>query len=56
VRKLVDAKEADKKAGKEAGNGWDSEMLRVMNRWQVVVNRSEADAKAAADLAVNGLI
>jgi len=52
VRKLVDAKEA----GKEAGNGWDSEMLRVMNRWQVVVNRSEADAKAAADLAVNGLI
>ena len=52
VRKLVDAKEADK----EAGNGWDSEMLRVVNRWQVVVNRSEADAKAAADLAVNGLI
>jgi hypothetical protein len=52
VRKLVDAKEADK----EAGTGWDSEMHRVMNRWQVVVNRSEADAKAAADLAVNGLI
>jgi len=56
VRKLVDAKEADKEAGKEAGNGWDSELHRVMNRWQVVVNRSEADAKAAADLAVNGLI
>ena len=57
VRKLKEAKEA----AKEAGNShlkdlWGSEMHRAMNRWQVLVNRSETDAKAVADLAVNGLI
>ena len=57
VRKLEEAKEVAKEArNSHRKDLWGPERHRAMNRWQVLVNRSETDAKAAADLAVNGLI